>query len=171
MRRALTLFELIFVVVVLGLMFSIFTVKTLSSSKRTGFFSTLNSDVSSLIETVNEWKSNSPLYKGSFLNLKNASYLKDYLPPNMKIEEDNGIYYVDSSGFGKDVKYAIEGNSPNSVEIDVYYKDEIENPNTRKKYAKEIVNVFKRISQDKDSVTYDLSESKEGIVKVKNVIP
>lgn len=171
MKRGFTLMEIIFVVIAIGMLMSITTIKILNSSRRSQFFGTIHSDVKTILSKVTEWENNYPNYKGDLRNLKNASYLSGYLPSNMSVIKIGSSYYITSSGYGKYLRYAIEGDSPNSFETDVYYGDVIKNIKTRQKYAKQIANVFIKLSADKESVNYDLSKAKDGEVDIKRIVP
>ena len=171
MKKGFTLMEIIFVVVIIGGIISLVMGKILDSSTKSQFFSTLQSDAKTIVSKVSEWKSNSPQYKGDFRNLKDASYLEDYLPSNMPVVKIGSSYYIASSGYGQYLRYAVKGDSPNSFETDIFYGDVIKDSVTRQKYAKQIGDMFVKMVSDKSTVKYDLSNAKNGEVKVERIVP
>jgi len=171
MKKGFTLMEIIFVVVIIGGIISLVMGKILDSSTKSQFFGVLHSDAKTIISKAAEWKSNSPQYKGDFRNLKDASYIEDYLPSSMPVIKIGSSYYIASSGYGRYLRYALKGDSPNSFEVDVLYGDVIKDSGKRQRYAKQIGDMFVKIVSDKSTVKYDLSNAKNGEVKIKRVVP
>ena len=175
-RKALTLMELIFVVVILGLMAAIIIPKILSSSQKTQVMSTIQSDAQTIISKVAEWKNNDPNAKGSYLNMSPAA-LANYMPSNMPVENSSDTTagdaaIIDSSGYGNTLTYSVKGADPSSIDVTVDYSKVITNPTDQLKYGTQIGNEFKKLSQDKNETTINSTvNGKGGKVEIDNIVP
>jgi len=93
-KKAFTLIELIFVVVVIAGLIAIAVNKIMNNSKATKMSNIVNNDIAQIVRAANTWKQNDENSTGDFENLTTTS-LCPYLPNSMYCS-DGKIY---SSGY------------------------------------------------------------------------
>jgi len=175
-RKGFTLMEIIFVVVIIGVMAGIVIPKILTNSQKSQLMSTIQSDAKTIVAKVAEWKTNDPAAKGSYLNMSPA-LIADYMPSNMPVENATDktaghAATIDSSGYGNSLTYAVKGDSANSISVTVDYSKVITNANDQKKYGKQIGNVFINLSQDKtNTVINSKVNGTGGKVEIDKIVP
>jgi len=175
-KKGFTLMEIIFVVVIIGVMAGIVIPKILTNSQKSQLMSTVQSDAKTIISKVAEWKTNDPAAKGSYMNMAPA-LIADYMPSNMPVENSTSTKttdaaIIDSSGYGNSLTYAVKGDSANSIQVTVDYSKVITNANDQKKYGKQIGNVFVNLSQDKTNTTINSKvNGTGGKVEVDKIVP
>ena len=115
MKKAFTLIELIFVVIVIVALMAIAIGKIINNSKSAKLGNVVNNDISQIVKAANKWRSNDAASDGTFENLTTAS-LCPYLPNNMQCDS-NGIYssgFHDASGKGR-ITYQITSDKLNTA--------------------------------------------------------
>ena len=95
-KKAFTLIELIFVVVVIAGLIAIAVGKIMNNSKATKMSNIVNNDIAQIVKAANSWKQNDEKSTGDFSQLTTSS-LCPYLPNNMSCSSDGSKIY--SSGY------------------------------------------------------------------------
>ena len=172
-RKGFTLMEIIFVVVIIGVMAGIMIPKILSNSQKSQLMSTIQSDAKTIVSKTAEWETNDPSSKGSYANMSPAA-LADYMPSNMPVENSDvnttgTPAIIDSSGYGNSLTYQVAGDGANAIDVTVDFSKVITNSADQAKYGKQIGNVFIKLSQDR-SLTSAKPES-GGKVEIDKIVP
>lgn len=159
MRKAFSMMELIFVIIVIAAIAAITIPKLISNSDKTNINQAVNSDITSIINAASEWRRVSADSKGDFTGITTASIVP-YLPSNMPYNSSTDC--IESSGFNHEICYKIEprkdttnGDYPGlSIYVDGSKAAEAYSWSNRMKnyFEKTVANAAKNYSKDQGTI-------------------
>jgi len=108
-KKGFTLIEIIIVVVIIGILVSLFYPSIMSNKDKAIINSTVGNDVKLLSGAITEWKTTSPDSNGSYSSLT-TDKIVPYLPSSMTYDGTS----IHSSGLNGGIAYQIESDKINT---------------------------------------------------------
>jgi len=172
-KKGFTLMEVIFAIIIVGMLAGIIIPKILNNSQRSQIMGTVQSDAKTIINKVVQWKASDPSAQGSYTNLSPQS-LANYMPSDMPVtnSRDNkpgDAAIINSSGYGPNLTYLVSGASHNAINVVVRFGYVIPKKD-RQKYGQQIANIFSKLSETPPKI--DTSKAtNQAEVTIDNITP